>query len=46
MTYSLDLRKKALDYVESGHSQLEAAAVFGVTSRTIWNWIQKKRITY
>ena len=43
MTYSQDLRKKALDYVESGGSQTSAANIFGVTSRTIWNWIQRKK---
>jgi len=43
MTYSEDLRQKAIGYVESGHTQIEAATVFGVTSRTIWNWIQRKK---
>jgi len=43
MTYSEDLRKKAIEYVEAGHSQVKAATVFGVTSRTIWNWIQRKK---
>ena len=43
MTYSLDLRKKALDYVESGGSQTQAASIFGVSARTIWNWIQRKK---
>ena len=44
MTYSEDLRQKATEYVESGHTQIEeAAAMFGVTSRTIWDWIQRKR---
>ena len=43
MTYSEDLREKAIKYVEAGHSQVEAATVFGVTSRTIWNWIQLKK---
>lgn len=42
MTYSHDLRKKALQYVEQGNSQKEAAIVFGVSSRTIWNWILRK----
>ena len=42
MTYSQDLRKKAINYVEQGHTQKEAADVFGVTSRTIWNWILRK----
>jgi transposase len=43
MTYSQDLRKKTIQYIESGHTQAEAASVFGVTSRTIWNWIQRKK---
>ena len=43
MTYSLDLRKKAIEYVESGGSQRSAANIFGVSSRTIWNWIQRKK---
>jgi len=43
MTYSLDLRKKAIKYVESGGSQTSAANIFGVSSRTIWNWIQRKK---
>ena len=43
MTYSLDLRKKAIEYVESGSSQVSAATIFGFTSRTIWNWIQRKK---
>ena len=43
MTYSQDLRQKAIEYVESGHTQIEAATVFGVTSRTIQNWIQRKK---
>lgn len=43
MTYSLDLRKKAIEYVESGGSQTNAANIFGVSSRTIWNWIQRKQ---
>ena len=46
MTYSEDLRKKAIEYVEAGHSQVKAATVFGVTSRTIWNWIQRKRMVH
>jgi len=43
MTYSNDMRKKAIEYVESGASQKEAADAFGVTSRTIWNWIQRNK---
>ena len=31
MTYSHDLRIKALDYIENGGSQVEASRIFGVT---------------
>ena len=43
MTYSQDLREKALDYVESGSSPEKASSIFGVSSRTIWNWIRRKK---
>jgi transposase len=46
MTHSLELRKQDIKYVESGGSQLEATTIFGVTSRTIWNWIQRKSRVY
>ena len=42
MTYSHDLRKKALEYIEKGKSRKEAAIVFGISYRTIWNWILRK----
>jgi len=42
MTYSQDLRKKALEYIEQGNSQKDTAVIFGVTSRTIWNWVLRK----
>jgi len=39
MTYSLDLRERAVGYVRSGGSQAEAARVFGITTRTLHNWL-------
>lgn len=44
MTYSTDLRKKALDYIEKGGSKEEASRIFGVTTRTLLNWIKRKKI--
>ena len=38
-----DLRTKALEYIEQGKSQKEASIVFGVSYRTIWNWILRKK---
>jgi len=44
MTYSTDLRIKALDYMEKGGSKKEASQIFGVTIRTLFNWIKRKKI--
>lgn len=43
MTYSTDLRTKALDYIEKGGSKEEASRIFGVTIRTLFNWIKRKK---
>jgi transposase len=43
MTYSYDLRTKALDYIENGGSQAKASQIFGVTTRTLLNWINRKK---
>lgn len=42
MAYSHDLKLKALDYLEKGNSRLEASQIFGVTTRTLFNWIKQK----
>ena len=38
--YSEDLRQRVRKYVENGGSQKEASAMFGVTTRTIYNWLK------
>jgi transposase len=43
MVYSHDLRKKALNYIENGGSMATASKVFGVTVRTLTNWIKRKK---
>lgn len=42
MAYSYDLRSKALNYIEKNGSKLEASRIFGVTVRTLFNWIKRK----
>lgn len=42
MTYSLDLRKKALEYLKKGHSKKETAITFGVTTRSLTNWEKRE----
>jgi transposase len=43
MSYSLDLRKRVIKYVENGGIQEKAASIFGVSPKTVSNWIRKKR---
>jgi transposase len=43
MTYSHDLRTKALDYIEKGRSKVETSQVFGVTVQTLIGWCKRKR---
>ena len=38
MAYSIDYRKRALEFIEEGHTQKEAQKVFKVGSTTIKEW--------
>jgi transposase len=40
MSKSYDLRVRAVSYVRSGGSKAEAARLFGVTRRTVYNWLE------
>ncbi|BFD47609.1 MAG: IS630 transposase-related protein [Wolbachia endosymbiont of Sergentomyia squamirostris] len=39
--YSLDLRKKVIEYVNSGHSKAEVCRVFKIGKNTIFEWLKK-----
>ena len=39
MSYSVDLRKRVVSYVESGGSKSEAARRFEVSRKTVYNWL-------
>lgn len=43
MTYSHDLRMKALDYAERCGSNRIASQTFGITHQTLLNWIKLKK---
>lgn len=43
MAYSNDLRQSVMQYVESGGSKSKAVAIFGISLKSIWNWIKKKK---
>jgi putative transposase len=42
MSYSNDLRKKVIDFIEAGNSVTDTAKVFGITRPTIYKWLKKK----
>jgi transposase len=43
MVYSLDLRKKALNYIAKGGTRSDASTIFGVTTRTLANWLCREK---
>ena len=43
MTYSLDLRKKALKYLDKIGDRKKVVEAFGITLRTLANWIRKRK---
>jgi transposase len=45
MGYSIDLRERVIEFVEQRGSAAEAAFLFKVSERTIYNWLRKKRET-
>jgi transposase len=43
MVYSIDLRKRALNYIANGGTRLEASKIFGVTIPTLANWLSREK---
>jgi transposase len=45
MAYSIDLRKKVMEYLGKGHSQREAREIFGICFSTINDWLRQYQET-
>ena len=45
MSYSKDLRERAVKYYQSGHTLKETSEVFGVGINTISQWVKKYKET-
>jgi len=43
MSYSIDLKKRVLAFIEEGHSKVEASKLFHVSKRAIFLWIKEKK---
>ena len=39
MSYSIDYRRRVVEFVEQGGSKLEAAHIFNISRATIYNWL-------
>jgi transposase len=44
MSYSIDLRKKIIEFLEKGKSIADASRIFGISRPTIYKWLKKKVI--
>lgn len=45
MSYSIDLRERAVKYVQEGGSQTAASLLFKVSRKTLYNWLQRKELS-
>ena len=43
MSYSEDLRKKVIEFIENGNGVTKAAITFGITRTTIYKWQRLKK---
>ena len=42
MSYSSDLRRRAIDYVSLTGNKSEAARIFGIHRQTLYNWLKEE----
>ena len=45
MSYDEKYRKRTVEYLEEGHSYRVTAETFGISTRTLGNWVEKYKAT-
>ena len=45
MSYSIDLRERAVKFVRDGGSRTEASGLFGVSRKSIFNWLHRSDLS-
>jgi transposase len=43
MAYSEQFRKEVMEYIDGFHSQDYVAKLFGLSPKTVWNWVQQRK---
>ncbi|MBF8970519.1 IS630 transposase-related protein [Streptococcus sp. NLN76] len=43
MAYGIDFRKRVLEYVKEGHTRKETAALFNISTNTLYSWEKQER---
>jgi len=44
MSYSIDMRERALKYVFEGGKHAEACKIFGISRKTLYNWLHRESL--
>ena len=45
MSYSIDFRKRVVEYIRDGGSKVEAARIFAIGRDTIYRWLSAKDLS-
>lgn len=45
MSYSIDLRERAVEYVQKGGMRVEACRIFGIDRKTLYKWLKMEDLT-
>jgi transposase len=46
MTYSIDLRERAVKYVREGGKRARACEIYGISPKTLYNWLKMPSLVF